>query len=166
MEGRKTLHKKFFFGSPQAFSHSLLPRDIDIVNHTQHLKREKIAIGEWKNQTPVGEIARLVAEDVCGLWDKTDIPHFGAHNPKWVKEKVEKLLNKAKAVLKTPVERRNTEELEEQWSKLFDISICPIKIRKNVIALTVKHPTLSHAIVQNRVGFQRVGGPFFGIRGN
>ena len=165
MEGRKTLHKKFFFGFPQKLNSNLLPTDTYVVNHTQHLKREKIGLGEWKPQTPVGEIARVVAVDVCSVWEKTDIPHFGSNNPKWVKEKVEKLLNKAKSVLKTPVERRNGEEIEGQWSNLFDISICPHRKNKHCDCPTAIHLTLSHVTVKWRVGYQMSGGLSCGTRG-
>ena len=122
----------------------MLPTDTDIVNHTQHLKREKMGLGEWRNNTPVSEIAKVVADSVCDVWDKTDIPHFGTQNPKWVREKVEKLLSRAKTVLKIPVERRNNVELEGEWSKLFDISLCPHREKKlcNCPNCNTPHPEL------------------------
>ena len=125
MEGRKSLDTKFFFGFPQQLDINYLPTDSDIVDHTQHLKREKNNSGEWKHNTPVGDIARVVANDVCSVWDKTDIPNHGTLNSKWVREKIEKVLNRAKGVLKIPANRRNNVDLEEVWSKLFDISLCP-----------------------------------------
>ena len=130
MDGRKNLHRKFFFGFPQNLNTNLLPTESDIVSHTQYLKKEKNNSGEWRNNTPVSEIARVVVEDLCAVWDKTDIPHYGTLNPKWVRERVEKLLNRAKGVLKIPIDRRNNVDLEVEWSSLFDISLCSHKEKK------------------------------------
>ena len=153
MEGRKTIYRKFFFGSPQELNPNFLPSESDIVSHTQHLKREKNNSGEWKNNTPVSDIARVVANDLCCVWDKTDIPHYGTLNPKWVREKIEKLLNKAKGVLKIPADRRNNVDLEEKWSKLFDISLCPHREEKlcDCPNCQIPHPEVCTCTGETRV---------------
>ena len=140
MEGRRALDKKFFFGFPSELDPNLLPTDSDIVSHTQYLKREKNNSGEWKHNTPVSVIARVVANDVCSVWDKTEIPHLGTKNPKRVRENVEKVLNKAKGFLKIPVERRDNVDLEGQWSKLFDISLCPHREKSLCLCPNCKEP--------------------------
>ena len=152
-EGRKSLNRKFFFGLPQEIDTNFLPTENDIVCHTQYLKKEKINSGEWKHNTPVSEIARVVANDVCSVWDKTDIPHFGKLTPKYVREKIEKILNKAKGVLKIPLERRNNVDLEAEWSKLFDISLCSHreKILCECPSCVTPHPEICTCAVDTRV---------------
>ena len=76
--------------------------------HSLFLKREKVASKDWRNNSPIGDIATQVADDVIAVWDKTDIPHYGR---KTVKEKIEKLLVKSKEILKIPHERRNNIQL-------------------------------------------------------
>ena len=97
MEGRRSSDNVFVFGFPKEFDQNNLPTNKDIVSHAMKMKRDKINVGEWRNNTAVSDVARAVANDVCEQWEKTDIPHHGTHNPKWVREKVEKLLTKSKA---------------------------------------------------------------------
>ena len=122
MEGRRSTDRNFWFGYPSQLNPNKLPTESDIVSHSLFLKREKVASKEWRNNTPVGDIATKVADDVIVVWDKTDIPHYGR---KTVKEKIEKLLVKSKGILKIPHERRNNIQLSEIWGSLLDISVCP-----------------------------------------
>jgi hypothetical protein len=153
MEGRKSLDRKFLFGYPQQLDPNYLPTDSDIVNHTQYLKKDKNNSGEWKHNTPISDIARVVANDVCSVWAKTDIPHNGTLNLKRVREKIEKVLNRAKGVLKIPVKRRNAMDLEEVWSNLFDISLCPHREREicDCPHCHTPHPELCNCPVGTRV---------------
>ena len=101
MEGRRSTDRNFLFGYPSELNTNVLPTEGDIVGHSLFLKREKVASKEWRNNTPVGDIARKVADDVIAV---RDIPHYGR---KTVKERVEKLIVKSKGILKIPHERRN-----------------------------------------------------------
>ena len=130
MLGRRSSDKNFFFGYPAKLDPNQLPTESDIVSHALFVRREKIAIKEWKQNTPVGEVAKKVAEDVIEVWDKTDIAHYGTTNRKWVNERVENLIMKSREVLKIPKDRRNNVELSEVWGTLFDISLCPHKSKK------------------------------------
>ena len=130
MDGRKSCDKNYFFGFPKVLETNQLPTDSDIVSHSLHLRKENINSGEWKQNIAGIEVARLIANDVCDIWDKTDIPHHGTLKPKLVRERVESLLNKSKIVLKIPTERRDNVKLSKVWGKLFDISVCPHKSLK------------------------------------
>ena len=111
MLGRRSSDKNFFFGYPAKLDPNQLPTESDIVSHALFVRREKIAIKEWKQNTPVGEVAKKVAEDVIEVWDKTDIAHYGTTNRKWVNERVENLIMKSREVLKIPKDRRNNVKL-------------------------------------------------------
>jgi hypothetical protein len=113
------------FGLPNKLCPTQLPTESDVVSHSYFLKNAKVNSGEWKQYTSVTEVARVVAEDVCELWAKTGIPWHGIANPRMVCRKVERLLNKAKDVLKVPVSRRDEATLAEGWGRLFDLSLCP-----------------------------------------
>ena len=125
MAGRRSTDRNFLFGYPTSLDTNKLPTDSDIVSHSLFLKREKVASEEWRNNTPLSVISSKVADDVSAVWSKTDIPHHGTINKKWVREKVEKLLARSKEVLKIPSQRRNDIQLSQVWGTLFDISLCP-----------------------------------------
>ena len=129
MEGRKSVDRNFLFGFPTVLSADALPTESDIVSHSLFVKKEKVNTKEWQHNTPSSEVATVVANDVCAVWDKTDIPHFGTHNPQWVKERVEKILKKSTEILKIPAQRRNNVKLAETWSKHFDIALCPHRVK-------------------------------------
>ena len=124
MEGRKSSDKNDIFGFPKKLSENVFPVDIDLVNHSSFLKKEKQNSGEWKQNTPISDVARAIANDICEVWDKTDILHHGIKNPKWVKEKVEKVLVKAREVIKLLSSRKKEYKLPHTWGQLFDISLC------------------------------------------
>ena len=89
-------------------------------------------IGEWQHNMSFTEVAIVVANDMCAVWDKTDIPHFGTHNLQVVKKKEEKILKKSKEILKIPAQKRNNVKLAQTWSKLFDIALCPHRVKTSV----------------------------------
>ena len=57
MEGRRSTDLNYVFGYPREMPPITLPTESDIVSHSLFLKREKIASKEWKQNTPLGEIA-------------------------------------------------------------------------------------------------------------
>ena len=142
MEGRRSTDLNYVFGYPREMPPITLPTESDIVSHSLFLKREKIASKEWKQNTPLGEIAAKVTEDICELWSKTGIPPFGTTNREWVKKKTEKLLTKSRDILKISKERRNNVQLLEQWGALFDISQCPHGVKQHCGCpqCTIPHP--------------------------
>ena len=71
MLGRRSSDKNFFFGYPAKLDPNQLPTESDIVSHALFVRREKIAIKEWKQNTPAVEVAKKVAEDVIEVWEKT-----------------------------------------------------------------------------------------------
>ena len=94
MEGCRSRDHNFVFGYPKELNQSMLPTESDIVNYSLHLRKEKINSAEWKQDIPGSEVARVVADHICDIWDNTGIPHFGQSNPQWMREKVDKLLIK------------------------------------------------------------------------
>ena len=125
MKGRRSFDQNYVFGFPSEFSGIFFPRDNDIVSHAQFLRRQNCSLGLWKSNTPDLVVSKAVASDFCGIWDKTSIPHFGNTNLQSVQKKVERLLGKAKDVLKVPENRRDESELGEVWGGLFEMSLCP-----------------------------------------
>ena len=125
MKGRRSFDQNYVFGFPSEFSGIFFPRDNDIVSHAQFLRRQNCSLGLWKSNTPDLVVSKAVASDLCGIWDKTSIPHFGNTNLQSVQKKVERLLGKAKDVLKVPENRRDESELGEVWGGLFEMSLCP-----------------------------------------
>ena len=125
MKGRRSFDQNYVFGFPSEFSGIFFPRDNDIVSPAQFLRRQNCSLGLWKSNTPDLVVSKAVASDLCGIWDKTSIPHFGNTNLQSVQKKVERLLGKAKDVLKVPENRRDESELGEVWGGLFEMSLCP-----------------------------------------
>ena len=71
----------YLFGFPKQFNPKVFPTESDMVSHSHFLKGEKISSGEWKQNTPISDVARVVADDVREVWAKTDIPCHGIQNP-------------------------------------------------------------------------------------
>ena len=107
VDGRKNCDNNIFFGFPQKLSDNVLPLDTDIVNHSHFVKKEKVSTGEWKQNVPLCYIARVVSDDICDVWAKSDIPHLGTKSPRYVTQKVEQILLKAKDLMKVKPEKRN-----------------------------------------------------------
>jgi hypothetical protein len=88
------------------------------------LREEKLNTGEWKKNVSQSDVARVVAEDICGIWDTTNLPHIGTKNPKKVRERVERLFEKAKVLSKVKAGQQSEMELEPSWGHLFELSLC------------------------------------------
>ena len=148
MEGRRSTDRSYVFGYPKELSKTKLPTESDIVSHSQFLKREHIASKVWKTNTPLSQISIKVAGDVCALWSQTGIPHLGTNSRDWVNKRVEKLLLRAKDILKVPSDRRDHFSLSNEWGGLFDISLCPHKVKKKCDCphCTVAHPPLCNCL--------------------
>ena len=125
MKGRRSSDDNFAFGHPNEFSENVFPKDKEIVSHAHFLRRKNCSLGVWKSNTPDQEVSKAVTRDLCGIWDKTPIPHYGNTNIRYVERRVETLLGKAKDVLKIPIPRRNESELAEVWGNMFEITLCP-----------------------------------------
>ena len=155
MDGRRSTDLNYVFGYPREMPPNILPTESDVVSHSLFLKRERIASKEWKQNTPLGEIATKVTEDICELWSKTGIPHFGTSNRgrEWVIKKTEKLITRSRDILKVPKERRNNVELLEQWGALFDISQCPHRVKKQCDCpqCSLPHPENCNCLPEVRV---------------
>ena len=167
MEGRRSTDLNYVFGYPRELPPNILPTESDVVSHSLFLKRERIASKEWKQNTPLGEIATKVTEDICELWSKTGIPHFGTSNRgrEWVIKKTEKLLTRSRDILKVPKERRNNVELLEQWGPSLTFLRVPTDSRNSVAVHSTVHPTLKTATVCLKSEFLKPGRAFCGIRG-
>ena len=125
MKGRRSSDQNFVFGFPKEFLENLFPKDIEIVSHAHFLRRQNCSLGIWKSNTSDQEVSKAVARDICGIWDKTPIPHYGMREIRSVERRVEKLLGKPKDVLKIAQHKRNESDLAEIWGDMFDITLCP-----------------------------------------
>ena len=130
MAATRSADNVFIFGNPRELNSVRFPTHSDIVSHASYLRKENINSGLWKVNVSGSEVAKVVANHVCEIWNKTEIPHWGRENTKKVKEKVENILVKSKEVLKIPVNRRKSAEMADSWEELFDISLCPHKAVK------------------------------------
>ena len=122
MEGLRSSDQNFCFGFPSEFVGNVFPRDNEVVSHAQYLRRKNTSLGIWKQNTPDNVVSKVVADNICAIWNKTEIPQI---DPKSVENKVERILARAKKVLKFDQSRRNESELAKIWGGLFDISCCP-----------------------------------------
>ena len=85
MKGRRSSDQNFVFGFPKEFSENLFPKDSEIVSHAHFLRRQNCSLGIWKSNTSDQEVSKAVARDICGIWDKTPIPHYGMREIRSVK---------------------------------------------------------------------------------
>ena len=122
MKGRRSSDQNYAFGYPCEFLGNVLPRDKEVVSHAHFLRRQNTSLGVWKQNTPDKLVAKTVTSDLFAVWQKTEIPCYGITI---VEDRVERLLGRAKNVLKVKPEKRNEAELAEIWGGLFDISLCP-----------------------------------------
>ena len=69
-------------------------------------------------------VASAVTDSVSDIWNKTKIPTQCSYMKRFVAQKVKKLLDECKSLLKLPKERREQKVLEHNLNVLFDISSC------------------------------------------
>ena len=124
MKGRRSSDQNYAFGYPCALLENVFPTDKEVVSHAHFLRRQNISLGVWKQNTPDTVVAKDVTRDIFSIWDKTEIPCCGIAG---VEERVERLLTKAKKVLKVKPQKRDEAEISQLWGGLFDISLCPHK---------------------------------------
>ena len=124
MKGRRSSDQNYVFGFPSDFLGNVLPKDKEVVSHAHFLRRQNTNLGVWKQNTPDSVVAKAVTRDIFAIWSRTEIPCYGTT---CVEDRVERLLGRAKKVLKVPAERRNESELAQTYGSLFDISLCPHK---------------------------------------
>ena len=125
MKGRRSSDQNFAFGHPNELSENVFPKEKEIVSHAHFLRRKNCSLGVWKSNTSEQEVSKAVTRNICDIWDKTPIPHYGNKDIRYVERRVEKLLGKAKDVLKIAGPRRDETKLAEVWGNMFDITLCP-----------------------------------------
>ena len=108
MKGRRSSDENYAFGYPSEFLGNVLPSEKEIVSHAHFLRRQNTGLGVWKQNTPDKEVAKTVTRDIFGIWGKTEIPCYGTSV---VEDRVERVLGRAKNVLKVKSEKRNEAEL-------------------------------------------------------
>ena len=150
MEGRRSSDQKFCFGFPSEFVGNVFPRDNEVVSHAQFLRRKNTSLGIWKQNTPDNVVSKVVADNICAIWNKTEIPQIDS---KSVENKVERILARAKKVLKLDQSRRNESELAKIWGGLFDISRCPHRELKlcDCPNCDTPHPPLCDCSLESKV---------------
>ena len=150
MEGRRSSDQNFCFGFPSEFVGNVFPRDNEVVSHAQYLRRKNTSLGIWKQNTPDNVVSKVVAENICAIWNKTEIPQI---DPKSVENKVERILARAKKVLKLDQSKRNENELAKIWGGLFDISRCPHRVMKlcDCPNCDTPHPPACDCSLESRV---------------
>ena len=158
MQGRQSSDQKCCFGFLSEFVRIVFPWDNEVVSHALYLRRKNTSLGIWKQNTPDNVVSKVVADNISSIWDKTEIPQI---DPKSVENKVERILARAKLVLKLDQSRRNESELAKIWGGLFDISRCP---NRELKLCDFPNCDTSHLVVLVllRAGYQMTGKIFFG----
>ena len=83
MEGRRSSDQKFCFGFPSEFVGNVFPRDNEVVSHAQFLRRKNTSLGIWKQNTPDNVVSKLVADNICAIWNKTETETLAWSLPLW-----------------------------------------------------------------------------------
>ena len=141
MKGRRSSDQNYAFGYPCEFLGNVLPRDKEVVSHAHFLRRQNTGLGVWKQNTPDKVVAKTVTRDIFEIWGKTEIPCYGTAI---VEARVERVLGRAKNVLKVKSEERNEAELAQKWGGLFDISLCSHRELKLCDCPNCKSPHPQH----------------------
>ena len=122
MAGSRSQDKHFCFGFPSKLSQSQLPTKINLFCHSQFLRREKIASGEWLQNVSLNNVAKAVANDCAGIWNLTGIPHQYTFMEHYILQKIKVIIEEGNKLKKIPKNRRHA--TDETGDTLFDIAAC------------------------------------------
>ena len=108
-------------GEPVELDPGTLPLKSSVFNHYLLKRKQKIAVGEWKSNVSVTEVAKAVKVDVEAQWEKTGIPH--TLQGKQGVEKVKKVILQCQDLLKINPNRRGA-DFALKMESLFDVAVC------------------------------------------
>ena len=107
MEGRRSADYHFVLGYPQDLPQFQLPTKLQVINFAHFLKKDNVATGVWNHLVSNEVVASAVSERVSDIWNKTKIPTQCSYMQHFVVQKVRKLLDDCKSLLKLPKDRRD-----------------------------------------------------------
>ena len=150
MKGRRSSDQNYAFGYPCELTDNAFPREKEVVSHAHFLRRQNTSLDVWKQNTPDSVVAKAVTRDIFEIWQKTEIPCYAIDI---VEDRVERLLARAKKVLKVKSEKRDEAEIAQNWGSLFDISLCPHRELKlcNCPNCTSPHPPICDCSLGSKV---------------
>lgn len=98
-----------------------LPLKSQVFSHYLFLRNQKIAEGEWRQNTPLMVAAEAVKADVESQWGKTQIPHLLHGRPGDLR--VSRLISKCQKLMQIAHERRQA-DFGKDLNSLFDVAAC------------------------------------------
>ena len=99
----------------------MLPTKRDIYKYYLYLNKEKVRVGDWKQNTKLCDKAEYLSKEVASIWDKTGITHklVGREGVRRITD----LIMQLRDLDRLPLKQRK-EGFGKELDSLFDVSIC------------------------------------------
>ena len=103
-------------GEPCDLRRDMLPTKRDIYKYYLYLNKEKVRVGDWKQNTKLCDKAEYLSKEVASIWDKTGITHklVGREGVRRITDLIMQLRDLDRLPLKQRKEGNRSRNLEYQ----------------------------------------------------